>query len=182
LPSATYDTSNFLVILDQIAPVSGVVNIDVQEDLYSDGKEQWLSDLSLNRFRFPWQAIGGQTLPNGAVAPRIFFLLSPWKIRPYEDDHQVALSKNLFTEDGSNLTVPTLGDYTVLVNEISDFSSGDDRINDLLLWLGELYRLNGLDINNPAFVPAGAGTITAGDVEIAVTGDCDNGHTLTRQP
>ena len=128
MPAATYDPISKLIVLDQIAPSGGVVNIDVQADLYSDAKEQWLSDLSLNRYRFPWRSIGGNPLPGGAVAPRIFFLLAPWKIRPFEADHQVTLAKNLFTEDGSALTVATQGNYTVLVNEVSDFSSGDDRL------------------------------------------------------
>lgn len=130
--SATYDTVNRIVILDQIPPVGGVINIDVQKDLYSDGKNQWVGNAALRPFIFPWQAIGGQPLPGGGVSPRIFFLISPWKIRPWEGDHQLTLSKNLFTEDGSNLTVPTLGDFTVLVNEVSDFSSGDDRVNTLI--------------------------------------------------
>lgn len=48
--------------------------------------------------------------------------------------------------------------------------------------LYELYKVSGLSAGDPTFIPAGAGTITVGDdIEIEVTGDCDTGHTLTRQ-
>lgn len=178
---ATYDTTNKIVILDQVAPDgNNQVQLSVIE-LYSDAKGQWLSDLALNRFVFPWIAIGGQPLPGGAVAPRIYFLRDPWQIRPYEADHDLTLRTNLFTENGIAVTVPTIGDYTVNSNIISEFSSGDDRVNDLLKMILDLWRLAGADISNPLFVPAGVGTITAADIAIGVTGDCNTGHTLERQ-
>lgn len=48
--------------------------------------------------------------------------------------------------------------------------------------LYELYRLAGLDAGHPVTIPAGAGTIAATDIDISVIGDCDTGHTLTRNP
>lgn len=129
---ATYDTNAKLVILDQIAPVSGIVFLDVQKDLYSDAKVQWLNDSNLNKFVFPYLAIGGQTLSGGAIAPRIYFLKSPWQIRPYEADHDLTLSKNLFSESGDPLFIPTLGNFTVYSNTVNDFGSGDDRLQRIL--------------------------------------------------
>ena len=72
---ATYDPTAKTVTLDPEAPgPDGQVSYNVQEDFYSDAKQQWLDDLTLNQFKFPYTAIGGQPLPGGAVAPRIYFL------------------------------------------------------------------------------------------------------------
>ena len=146
--TVTYDPINKIIILDQVAPVDNLVEFDVQSDLYSDAKRQWLASASLNRYYFPWLAIGGQPLPGGNVAPRIFFLLAPWKIRPYEADHDVTFNKNLFSEDGSNLFLPTVGDYTVGVSVTNDFSSGDPKVDQILSRITELWQIHGLDINN----------------------------------
>ncbi len=46
--------------------------------------------------------------------------MNGWKIRPYEGNHTLNLTGNLFIDEpetyGSNVTVPTIGYYTVLVN------------------------------------------------------------------
>lgn len=54
---------------------------------------------------------------------------------------------------------------------------------DLVLALNELYTLAGLRLGTPSTLPVGAGPLTAGDIEIDVTGSCEDGEfTFTRQP
>lgn len=120
----TYDTVNKIVIADQ-APTSDAVNTDVLRDLYSDAKVQWLNDLALNKFKFPWTTVGGNPLPDGGVVPRFFFLRPPWVLRPYEADHAWNLSGNIFRLDGAKLTTATLGDFTVEINVITDVGPQD---------------------------------------------------------
>jgi hypothetical protein len=51
---------------------------------------------------------------------------------PWEADHTLTLDRNIFTDDGRSLVIPSNGGYTILVNALSDFSSGDDRVETLL--------------------------------------------------
>ena len=66
------------------------------------------------------RTIGGDpTVGTKSVAP-YFFLTNGWKIRPYEGNHTLNITGNLFVDEpstyGSNLTVATEGYYQVLVN------------------------------------------------------------------
>jgi len=113
---ATFDPAAKLITLTG-APVGGFVNIDVAADLYSDAKKDWLSDLNLNKYRFPFVAIGGQDLGNSIFAGSYYFLdnASGWRIRPYEADHFLELEGNLFgTDPAQGLFVPTVGGFNVV--------------------------------------------------------------------
>lgn len=114
-----YNPLTKVLTLDQ-APVSGIVTLDVLTDLYSDAKVQWLNDSALNKFVFPWAVSGGEPLPSGSVTPRFFFLRAPWVMKPYEADHALNLVGNIFRQDGAKLTTPTIGDFTVEVNVLTD--------------------------------------------------------------
>lgn len=119
----TFYPEQKLIVVDQ-APVSGVVEIDVQVDLYSDGKEDWLEDSSLNKFVFPMYSVGGNPLPGSKSLGDTYFLKSGWQIRPYEASHTLRITGNLYEETGASLLTPTLGTYTVLaemvVSNLSD--------------------------------------------------------------
>lgn len=122
-----YDPLTKLITLDDIAPVSGVVLIDVMSKLYSDAKIQWHNDLALNKYVLPWRVSGGEALPvPGKVTPRFFFLQAPWTIKPYEADHGLFFDGNIFRSDGAKLTSPTLGDFTVEVTIITDVGPQND--------------------------------------------------------
>lgn len=111
--NVTFDYANRLII--PTGPlVSGSITLNVQVDIYSDGKEDWLTDPTLNGFYFPVEAIGGQVVSAGKLGTT-YLLKNGWHIRPYEASHTFVIEGNLYTEDGSNLVVPTLGTYTVAV-------------------------------------------------------------------
>ena len=115
----TFDPATKIITVTQ-APVSGVVDIDVKVDLYSDGKEDWKTDASLTKFRFPIRAVGGDPLPGGKSLGSTFFLLYGWKIRPYEASHTMNVTGNLYSEDGTSPYIATVGTYAVaLVSSIS---------------------------------------------------------------
>lgn len=102
-------------------PVNGQVFIDVKADIYSDGKELWISDDSLTKFRFPVRAVGGDPLPGSKSLGSTFFLLYGWKIRPFEDNHTMNVNGNLYTDDGSTPYAPTIGTFNIML--ISSVSS-----------------------------------------------------------
>jgi hypothetical protein len=109
-----YDT-DLRIIYVTTAPVDDLVTIDVQIDLYSDMKEDWRSTPALNKFVLPIRSVGGDALPGSKTLGDTYFLADDWKIRPYEADHKLALNGNLFAEDGTSVTVTTIGSYQVLV-------------------------------------------------------------------
>ena len=110
----TFDAITKIIQVD-IAPVDGVVNIDVKEDLYSDMKEDWITDVTLNKFLPPISSVGGNPLPGSKSLGSTFFLDSAWSIRPYESTHRMVVNGNLYKEDGTSPYVPTIGTYNVLI-------------------------------------------------------------------
>ncbi len=95
-----------------------ITELDVQVDLYSDWKE-WSQENDNSKYLPAIRTVGGDpTTGVKSVAP-YFFLTNGWKIRPQEADHTLIITGNLFVDEpgtyGYNLTIPTLGDYTVTV-------------------------------------------------------------------
>lgn len=114
----TYDTTNKLFILN-----NGVTSFDVVVDLYSDAKEDWLSNALLNKFRFPIVAIGGQGIGGGQVISPYIMLRYGWKIRPQEADHTLTVAGNLITDDETSPFTSVLGDYQVIIKSIVSANS-----------------------------------------------------------
>ena len=99
---------------------SGEIYIDVKEDLYSDGKEDWVNNENLRKFTFPIGSVGGDNLPGSKALGATFFLASDWKIRPYEASHKFVINGNLYSRDGSDPFLNTLGTYTVrIIQQVS---------------------------------------------------------------
>lgn len=97
-----------------LAPdANGVVYLNVKTDLYSDGKEDWLADPSLQKMKFPIKPIGGDPIPIGVVGDS-YILTDGWRIAPYEADHEFVIDGNLFVSSGE-LVKDTVGQYRVKV-------------------------------------------------------------------
>lgn len=101
------------IIQVHIAPVDGIVDIDVKIDIYSDGKEDWKSDATLNKFLFPVTAVGGDPLPGSKALGSTFFLEYGWVIRPYESNHTMQVNGNLYSRDDDSPFIPTVGNFNV---------------------------------------------------------------------
>lgn len=114
----TYDPPNRLFILK-----TGVIDFDVVVDLYSDAKEDWLSDTLLNKFKFPLLAIGGQSIGGGRVISPYIMIRYGWKVRPQEADHTLTVAGNLITDDESSPFAAVLGDYQVIIKSIVSSNS-----------------------------------------------------------
>jgi len=116
---ATFDLDNLLIIFDQVAPDgNGKVSIDTQVDIYSDAKEVWNTSALYPGFEFPFNTIGGEDLGGGLGAGDYYFLRTDlgWRIRPYEADHELTITGNLYPVDANDpLVVPTSSAYTVPV-------------------------------------------------------------------
>ena len=111
----TVNLSSKLIIVN-----SGITSLDAEVNLYSDLKEDWITNANGELgFEFPFRTAGGDTLPGGLEAGAFFFLRNDldWRIRPYEGDHELIITGNLYPESiAYSMTVPTLGDYTVSIS------------------------------------------------------------------
>lgn len=103
-----------IVQVTQAPDISGEVAFDVEIDLYSDGKEDWVASGELNKWKFPVEAIGGQDLPGEKELGTTFFLNYGWKIRPYESTHVFNVNGNLYTDAGDSPFTPTVGTFNVM--------------------------------------------------------------------
>lgn len=108
------------IILISATPVNGEIYIDVKEDLYSSGKKDWVINENLRKFIFPIVSVGGNELPGSKALGATFFLASNWKIRPYEANHKLIINGNLYSDDGSDPFLNTIGTYTVrIIQQVS---------------------------------------------------------------
>ena len=91
-----------------------VTEIDVKVDLYSEWK-LWVIESDNSKYVPAFSAIGGDPLPGGKFVGTTFFLENGWKIRPFEGDHDLVVSGNLYDRTGGSPFVNTVGDYNVLI-------------------------------------------------------------------
>lgn len=99
-----------LIIVDE-----NVTELDVKVDLYSEWKN-WVADGDNSKYVPAFSAIGGDPLPGGKFLGTTFFLENGWKIRPFEGDHDLTITGNLYDRAGGSPFVNTLGDYNVLIS------------------------------------------------------------------
>lgn len=114
----TYIPGSKLFVLN-----SGVTDFDVVVDLYSDAKEDWLTNTVLNKFKFPLLAIGGQAIGGGRVISPYIMIRYGWKVRPQETDHTLTVAGNLITDDETSPFVNVLGNYQVEIKSIVSSNS-----------------------------------------------------------
>lgn len=114
----SFDPVNKIINVTQAPALIGgeqVVELNVKIDLYSDGKEDWITDASLQKLDFPLRAVGGDPLPGSKSLGSTFFIAPPWRIRPYEASHILRVNGNMYMEDGTSPFTQTLGTYNVMV-------------------------------------------------------------------
>lgn len=110
MAKVTFDGINRLIIIN-----FGETSIDVAIDIYGDWKE-WVLQNDNSKYTVAISAIGGDPIGGGRFLGSTFFLENGWKIRPYEGNHVLTITGNLYTRDGSSPFVPTLGTYNVLTS------------------------------------------------------------------
>lgn len=114
----TFDGTN-KIIVPADAPVGNEIALDVK-DLYSRWVD-WAATSDNAKYLQAMRNVGGDPLPGSKQLGITFFLLNGWKIRPYEANHVFVLNGNIYSEDGSNPYIPTLGAYNVtIINSVSN--------------------------------------------------------------
>jgi hypothetical protein len=114
MADVTFDGTAKLIIVN-----TGITELSAA-DIYSWWK-QWVKtqepDGDHNAEWLPaFRTIGGDPVGPGVDVSAYFFLINGWRIRPYEGQHQLVITGNLYVEGGiDNPFVPTVGNYNVLV-------------------------------------------------------------------
>lgn len=103
--SIVFDASTKRIILDS-------ANVTATE-IYSRSCD-WLVLSDNAKYGAVFRQVGGDDLGGGLSIPPYFFLQGQWRIRPMESNHTLTITGNLFSDDGSNPVVATLGSFNVL--------------------------------------------------------------------
>lgn len=109
--SVTFDGQNLLIIIN-----NGITSVSA-DTIYSLWK-QWVKSGSNAGFPPAFRTIGGDNLGGGLEVGAYYFLQNQygWRIRPYEGNHELTITGNIYAEDTTkNTFVPTLGNYTTVI-------------------------------------------------------------------
>lgn len=102
----TYDTTNKLFVLN-----AGVTSLDARTEFYSWVKHDWLTNGTLNKFRFPIESIGGNDIGGGSTISPYYNLLYGWRIQFAPADQTITIVGNVITAEGDPPLVENAGAY-----------------------------------------------------------------------
>ena len=125
----SFDGTNLIITLD-----SGVTEVDVEVDLYSDWKE-FFKTSDNSKFPLAFRTIGGDPLTPGSDAGAYFFIQNNlgWRIRPPEENTTILLTGNLAPEDSTlPILIPTIGSFQVLIAGLQPITQNIDTIKTTL--------------------------------------------------
>lgn len=175
----TFDGLNKLIYIN-----FGVTDIDFREDVYSNWKEWMLSNNYTNgRYEQALSVVGGDPLPGSRILGSTFFLENGWRIRSWEGDHILTITGNVFTREGDDPVLPPLTDVKITVNfNTSTLVEGGRFVGaelgiDSVLQLQDLWRIHGLDRDNPLNVTPTSRT--AAEIQQTIS-DVNGDVTVTR--
>jgi hypothetical protein len=176
----TFDGPNKLILIND-----GVTDINFRTDIYSNWKEWLLVDEFVNaEFFQALSVVGGDPLPGSRILGSTFFLENGWRIRSWEGDHILTITGNIFTREGEDPVLPTLGLFKVTVNfNTSTLVEGGRSVGaelgiNSVLQLDEVWKIHGLDISNPLNVTSTSRN--AADIEQTITDNGGGSVTVTR--
>lgn len=106
----TFDGLSKLIIIN-----NGITQINVKEDLYSAWKE-WVIQDNNSKWLQAFSAIGGEPTTGGKYLGTTYFLINGWKIRTWEGNHRLMVNGNIYSDDGSEIFISTLGAYNTQIN------------------------------------------------------------------
>ena len=186
-----------------ITLTAGTTVVSVR-DLWSRYSD-WLKLNDNSKYLSAMVSIGGVPIDpsEGIFIPVYVFLINGWKIKPQEANHTLTINDGiLLVNGGGDPFINTTGAYTVRINyqqpvQAISFSSGGGggssltkeeireemdtnslKLAELQSKIDEMYKVAGLDETTPATTTRFR--LTAGDINIDITGDGETTTTFTR--
>lgn len=179
-----------------ITLTAGTTSVSVR-DLWSRWVD-WFLTGDNSKYLPAFTNVGGNEINavEGTYIPVYAFLVNGWRIKPQESNHTLGIKDGILLVDGGGDPFnSTNGAYTVRINyqqpvQAISFATGGSssaptieqirqEIDDNSIKLNELYKLQGLDINNPMTITRNVRT--AGDIELKIEGDGETLSIVSRQ-
>lgn len=179
-----------------ITLTTGTTSVSVR-DVWSRWVD-WFLTSDNSKFLPAFEQVGGNDIDiaQGTKIPIYAFLVNGWKLKPQESNHTLTINDGiLLVNGGGDPFLNTTGAYTVRINyqqpvQAISFSTGgsgstltkeDIRIemDTNSIKLGELYQLNGLDVDNPVVITDTS--TTTGAINLDISGNGETLSVITRQ-
>jgi hypothetical protein len=185
-----------------ISLTPGTTTVSVR-DLWSRWVD-WMLTSDNSKFLPAFDTVGGNDidLSGGTKIPIYAFLQNGWKIKPQESNHTLIVNDGvLLVNGGGDPFIDTTGSFIVRINyqqpvQAITVATGGSGLTAAGIWesiltdydadpdsaaaiITSVQKILGLDAANPVTTTPTA--ITAGDIDIVVTGDGETTTTLTRQ-
>lgn len=98
-------------------PVDNQITLDVATDIYSELKDDWLTDSLLQPLKFPLRPVGGDSISATEKVGQYVFLANDqgWRLQPYDSDHELRLIGNIFPEDPAVLVWLSRASRTITI-------------------------------------------------------------------
>lgn len=107
-----FDGENRIIQLDVGTTVVAV------KDIYLAWKD-WATQVDNLKWTRAFTFVGGDPLVQGLTLGVTYFLENGWKIRPWDADHRLVVSGNLFSRDNSNPFAPTVNVRNVVISQVT---------------------------------------------------------------
>lgn len=127
----SFDPINKIIIVNE-----GIENLNFATDIYSAWKE-WLIQRDNAKYEKAIRYIGGDPISDVQNAGTTFFLINGWRIKPAEQDGNLILTGNVFTDPaGDSIFIKTFGSFNInteiVVSNLVDSSVARLDLNQLL--------------------------------------------------
>lgn len=144
----------------EIFVLSGVTELDVQVDLYSDWKE-WVRQSDNSKFLQAFRTFGGDPTITGQFAPRYYFLTNGWRV-VVNNEEVVSVGTNLYTDEQESPYI--VGNGSGVSDRNSDAVIVDNGVQETLDYGGKIvYDEN--SIYNGTSWPVGTNAQPVNNVE-----------------
>lgn len=113
----TFDGTNKLIVVN-----NGETELDAKEDIYSAWKRWMIEQESYgltSKYEQALRTVAGDPITATQSVSPYYFLLNGWVLRPYEGDHLLTITGNLFVDGGGNPFTSTVGSYNVTINLVT---------------------------------------------------------------
>jgi len=147
----------------EIVVSSGVTEVDVAIDLYSEWKRWSVTENNL-KFIQAFRTFGGDPTISGQFAPSYFFLMNNWKV--IVDYGNVSFGVNLYSEDGSSPFIVGVG--ASVTNRNSDAVIVDNGISENLDF-GGVVHINSIIGTTGTNYPVGTVASPVNNIGDAIT-------------
>lgn len=180
--NVTFDGYNKIIFVNP-----GVTELDIQKDVYSSWKE-WVSVIQENGRWLPGvRTVGGDPTVAGEFAGDIYFLINGWKL--YLDITKVKITGVLFSDDfdtayynldGAPQFPAKVSSVVTGAAQIANSDTLASNNADILSKVIELWKVMGLDLNNPKTITNSS--ITVNGITLTIGQPDTETTTVTREP